>query len=68
MNKDLIRLSLNRCIELGDEIFKHHQNLMKWKDPKLTDIERTQVSLNLQSCLESQNSWLRSIIEEIEED
>lgn len=68
MNKKLFDLALQRAQELGQDVFNAHQELMKWRDPVLTDTQKTTYSLKLQNSIEEQWKWLNALREELEKE
>lgn len=63
---DLSKLVLQRVQELGAEAFSIHEDLMRWREPAYSDIDKTQLSVKLKIKLEEQCSWLKAL-EELED-
>ena len=65
---DLHRLALDRIRELGQEAFTLHEDLMRWREKPLDDVETTKISSALKSKLEEQRRWINALQEEIDDD
>ena len=58
---ELIKLSLGRVLELGQEAFTSHE---KYRHGKVTDeIELTKISVHCQTALENQCKWVKAVME-----
>lgn len=68
MNKELIVLSLDRIVELGQKAYGLHQELEKWREPKFTDLERTKIGCKIQNLFDEQFKWIRAIQEKFQDE
>lgn len=68
MKNNLIKLALERIIELGQEAHSIHNDMGRWREKPYTDVEKTEKTLRLNGCLNNQRSWLEAIIESMEEE
>ncbi len=61
-------LLLAQAIELGQKALTAHDELQRWRKEPLEDIERTKLSVQLQSALSDQREILDVILDENEAD
>lgn len=66
MNKKLMVLSIQTAINLGNEIYKIHQDLESWRDPGYGPKQRTDLSLKIKYAPEEQYEWLAAVQQELE--
>jgi hypothetical protein len=66
MKPELVLLCLERARVLCQEVLTHHESLTVWRNPALTDIEKTTIGLKLQKCLQEQHKWINALEEEFE--
>ncbi len=67
MNTDLMRLAFDRLRQLADLIGTTHDELVKWHQTPLTDVQQTQLTLQLRNSLKEQHQWLNALAKEVEE-
>lgn len=63
MLEEIVKLALNRVMDLGQEAFTIHEDMMKWKPEAVDPIEKTKASVNLKTALEEQRKWIVAILE-----
>lgn len=65
---DLQLLAMQRAIELGEEVFRAHQDLTRWRPTAemLNDLQKNNLSIKLQGAIEMQRRILDAIIEDHE--
>jgi hypothetical protein len=54
-------LSLRRIAQLGQEVYEIHQQLMVWREQPLDTIEKTKMSVRLESKLQEQRQWCNAL-------
>lgn len=59
-------LVINRVKELGQEVLHLHEEMEKWRKEPLNAMQRTQMAVRLQSCLQEQFRWLNALEELLE--
>lgn len=61
----LIKLSLSRVLELGQEAFTAHE---KYRHGNVTDeIELTKISVHCQTALENQCKWVNAVMKALDD-
>ena len=68
MKPELMLLALRRARELGNEFFRLHQELMKWRPEPLPDVEKMKLTIRIQEAVAEQYKWLAALETALEED
>lgn len=58
MSKEGKLLVLHRIRILGQEACQIHHEFAKWREPALTDVEKTMLTVKLNNALEEQLKWI----------
>jgi len=60
----LQKLGLERVIELGQEAFTAHEELMRWREKPLDAEQSTVLSMRLKQAIEKQRQWANALFEQ----
>lgn len=63
----LQRLALDRVDELAQLVLTTHEDMERWREKPFEAIERTKMSIKLQSYIAQQASWLKAVLDEEDE-